>query len=262
MPANILRGAFGLLLRKAACHCSVSGSHSADCVYARLFEPTAIAAGPSGLRDWPRPFVFRARHLDGRTVEPGERFHFEMNVFEIRIPVNHQLQAAFSQLSEDGLGPTRGHADLERLQRQKISLDLKPSAPAVNAVAIEFLTPTELKGGEELISRPEFPVLLARVRDRLSTLRSLYGPGPLDIDFAGMTARASDISMGHCEIRQAQTTRRSSRTGRHHPLGGFIGAAEYRGSLAEFLPFLEAAQWTGVGRQTVWGKGELSVRAL
>ncbi len=53
--------------------------------------------------------------------------------------------------------------------------------------------------------------------------------------------------------------RRSGRTGKTHPIGGFIGSADYEGELAEFLPFLEAARWTGVGRQTVWGKGEISV---
>jgi len=44
-----------------------------------------------------------------------------------------------------------------------------------------------------------------------------------------------------------------------HSLGGFTGEAEYEGDLAEFLPWLRAARWVGVGRQTVWGKGELRV---
>ena len=51
-------------------------------------------------------------------------------------------------------------------------------------------------------------------------------------------------------------------TGQHHPLEGFTGEAEYSGSLDDFLPYLRAAQWTGVGRQTVWGKGELSVEVV
>jgi hypothetical protein len=34
---------------------------------------------------------------------------------------------------------------------------------------------------------------------------------------------------------------------------------EYAGELGEFLPWLRAARWTGVGRQTVWGKGDLRV---
>jgi CRISPR/Cas system endoribonuclease Cas6 (RAMP superfamily) len=46
-----------------------------------------------------------------------------------------------------------------------------------------------------------------------------------------------------------------------HSLGGFTGEAEYEGELAEFLPWLRAARWVGVGRQTVWGKGEVRVES-
>ena len=47
-----------------------------------------------------------------------------------------------------------------------------------------------------------------------------------------------------------------------HSIGGFVGEAEYEGDLAEFVPYLRVAKWTGVGRQTVWGKGEVEVRIL
>jgi hypothetical protein len=63
--------------------------------------------------------------------------------------------------------------------------------------------------------------------------------------------------MTRSELRQVEATRRSSRTGQLHGIGGFVGVAEYEGQLGEFIPYLEAAQWTGVGRQCVWGKGEL-----
>jgi len=59
-----------------------------------------------------------------------------------------------------------------------------------------------------------------------------------------------------------ELARRSSRTGRVHPIGGFVGEAEYEGELGEFVPYLKAGKWVGVGRQTVWGKGEISVQAL
>ena len=58
IPANVLRGGFGVMLRRIACHCGAVAVHSADCVYARFFEPEALAGGPSGLKDHPRPFVF------------------------------------------------------------------------------------------------------------------------------------------------------------------------------------------------------------
>jgi hypothetical protein len=39
-----------------------------------------------------------------------------------------------------------------------------------------------------------------------------------------------------------------------------VGEADYEGELGEFLPILRAAEYTGVGRQTVWGKGSIGVR--
>jgi hypothetical protein len=56
--ANRLRGAFGAILHKLGC--------------AAIFEPSS-EEGPSGLIDRPRPFVFRASHLDGGEVAADGR---------------------------------------------------------------------------------------------------------------------------------------------------------------------------------------------
>jgi hypothetical protein len=32
--------------------------------------------------------------------------------------------------------------------------------------------------------------------------------------------------------------------------------------MGEFMPYLRAAKWVGIGRQTVWGKGVIEVRVL
>jgi hypothetical protein len=65
--------------------------------------------------------------------------------------------------------------------------------------------------------------------------------------------------MESCELEHVERTRLSSRTGQTHGLGGFTGHAIYSGNLSEFWPWLDAAQWTGVGRQTVWGKGQIKI---
>lgn len=199
MPANVLRGGFGLMLRRIACTCL--GAHGTGCIYARLFEPAGIG-GPSGFRDQPRPFVFRARALDGRVIEAGEDFSFEMNVFERRFAVGPLLESTFSELATEGFGPARGRADLRSAEERSHSLDLNASDTHQNLVQVEFLTPTELKCGEELADHPVFSILFARMRDRLSTLRSLYGAGALDIDFRAMAERGRAIVMTLCDIRQ------------------------------------------------------------
>lgn len=127
-------------------------------------------------------------------------------------------------------------------------------------MTIEFVSPTELKHSGAIIGQPAFHTLWSRACDRVSALSTLYGEGPLDIDFLGLRGRAREIHLAHHQLQSVHKQRRSSRTGQVHPLGGFVGFAEYEGPLNSFLPHLQAAQWTGVGRQTVWGKGEIAIR--
>ena len=110
-----------------------------------------------------------------------------------------------------------------------------------------------------MAEQPEFAILFRRLRDRISTLRGLYGAGPLDIDFRAMGVRAEAVRLNRADLKWERVARKSGRTGQVHSLGGFTGEAEYEGDLAEFLPWLRAARWVGVGRQTVWGKGEVRV---
>jgi CRISPR-associated endoribonuclease Cas6 len=225
---NFLRGGFGKALREIDRQ-----------VYDQWFEPQ-LANGPSGLRDAPRPFVFRSREAN---VPAGGRFEFGFHLFDTRNPRLELLSRVFGSLAQ--VDSVEG--------RELLRLPLESTAPA-DRVRVCFLTPTELKGAD----RPDFAALFARIRDRVATLRALYGSGPLDIDFKAMGERAALVKMIRCELAHVDAERTSRRTGQTHSLGGFTGAAEYAGALGEFLPYLEIARWTGVGRQTVWGKGEIS----
>jgi len=259
--ANVLRGAFGMMLRETA----------SPAAYGRIFAPVAsgegVPSGPSGLADRPRPFVFRAAHLDGKTIPAGSSFHFDMHLFDVKHPASPAFEEAYARLAKTGLGPGRGRATLISVGKEHFAIPLDGPADIAARVRVTFLTPTELKSRDlqscdrEGAVRPEFSILFARLRDRISTLRALYGHGPLEIDFHGMGERAALVRLTSCDLKWHATERRSSRTGQTHPLGGFSGQVEYKaeydGGLAEFLPYLRVGQWTGVGRQTVWGKGEI-----
>ncbi len=222
--ANTVRGAFGSALKKM----------DAD-AYGQFFSPKrAGGAGPSGLADPPRPFVFRM-------LGPLE---IGLNLFLTREPAVE----LFTRVMEE-LGTLSSVAGTKLLR-----LPLSASQGRACRVRVHFLTPAEIKGAEQ----PEFGILLARIRDRVSTLRELYGDGPLAIDFKAFGERAGRVSMTRCELVPVAAGRISRATGQRHSLGGFTGVAEYEGDLAEFLPYLEIARWTGVGRQTVWGKGEIA----
>lgn len=288
-PGNILRGAFGTIFRDLVCDPKCESARTCErretCPYARVFEPTALEKGPSGLSDWPRPFVFRAGHLDGTTVHPGDSFHFDLNIFEMREPAIRYFILAFSEIAHEGLGQKRGRATLSAVYRldesgrplrqiyrpesdevadpgPPLSVSLDPASGDVRRLRVRFDSATELKAGKRLAERPYFRVLFSRARDRVSTLCMLYQDAPLDVDFKEMGQRAGEVVMTRCEIQWRDIARRSSRTGQVHPLGGFVGEAEYEGNLTEFLPILKAAEWTGVGRHTVWGKGAIDVQPL
>lgn len=266
LSANILRGALGVLSRKLACRPDCAGATTcperATCLYARVFEPSSPLALPSGLANIPRPFVFRARHLDGLRVGPGEQFRFGMNLFTPEPLVPPHLKRTFAALEEYGLGPARTRVRLLGMDSEHCSVDLATGDGKVASVRVEFLTPTELKTHGALATEPHFPALFARVRDRVSTLQTLYGSGADTRDFRGLGERAELVRMTACQVRTNSTTRHSTRTGQTHDLAGFTGTASYEGDLTEFLPWLYAAQATGVGRHCVWGQGEIRVLAI
>ena len=254
--ANLVRGALGECLHRMRPDAS------------RLFRPTAVR--PSGLRLAPLPFVLRTLPLDGQAIAPGEPFSFDLHVFESRSSVLDYFREAFEMIAAQGLGQGRGHARLAKVEMLDLEgkpaaagfrcvAPLDPEGPAISAVTLRFLTPTELKAQGHVVDQPEFRHVFARLRDRIATLSALYGRSPLALDFRALGAHASAVHLERSNLTWEYASRKSTRTGRTHPLGGFTGTVEYRGPLAEFLPWLRTAHWVGVGRQTVWGKGEVRV---
>ena len=244
---NIVRGAFGSIFRKIACapDCRDAAACEvhATCPYARVFEPAG--AGPSGLADWPRPFVFRAAHLDRSTMRIGASFHFDVHLFDVKSPCLPYFVAAFEALAKEGIGPHRGLAELRSVEQLNldgtvagqlfaeprlraplppIELELRAAeASPVRRINVAFLTPTELKGGRQLATRPDFPILFGRLRDRLSTLRALYGEGPLEVDFRAQGERAARVRLVRWDWRRDEAERTSTRTHQTHSIGGVLG---------------------------------------
>lgn len=212
---------------------------------------------PGGLSEPPRPFVLRAAHLDGKRFSPGASFTFSAHVFEVDGPVVASLKTACAGWADTGLGPRRGRVELLGTEDEVITIDLQ-SGPPASKCTLRFSTPTSLKGNPSRDDIP-FGVLLARLRDRISALCTVYGNGPLDLDFPALAARASHVCTVRRDLHYRSVARRSSRTGAVHGIGGVVGTAEYAGDLTEFLPWLRAAWWTGVGRHTVWGNGVVEV---
>jgi hypothetical protein len=200
----------------------------------------------------PRPFVLRAAQLDGRRFDPGETFSFDVNIFDPRAPLAETFVQAFSEWARTGLGPRRGRVELIGSEDHAVMIDVAGGVE-ISKCSLLFRTPTELKGNPSRDAMP-FGVLFARVRDRIGALCSLYGEGPLQIDFRALADRAGLVRTVHCDLQYNEVWRRSSRTGAVHGIGGVTGQVDYEGDLSEFSP-VPARRLVDRGRQT-YGLGE------
>ena len=236
--ANVFRGTLGALLH-----------HTSQYDYKRIFAPRAFS-GPSGMHDPPRPFVFRPV-----VHQTSHLFTLPMNLFDP--DAAEPIHCAFAAL--DGARLRLRARLVEMRTLPPVELDLGVSPAPVSQCRVEFLTATELKAGGIVLREPDFAILLARARDRVSALCSIYQQAVPEIDFAALGERAKAVATTRSDVYEVKAWRQSRQTGETHSLGGFAGVAEYAGDLAEFLPWLQAAQWTGVGRLTPWGNGSLQV---
>lgn len=293
---NVLRGALGTMLRRLCCHPACPGAPKcelrATCPYAVVFEPGAppAAAALSNYEAIPRPFVIRpplacvngVRRVDEKTrYEPGGALEFELVLVGSAVDFLPYFVLTFERLGEEGLGLNRARCRLERVEQlgageplaifdaasrilRRPSVDaaagpLPLASPAPHSVRIRFLTPTHLVFEEKAVREPEFHHIIRRLRDRLNALAVFYCGGPLELDFKGLGKRAEAVACVRRELQWEETERRSSRTGRRHPLAGFIGDCVFEGDLAEFLPLLEIGQFLHVGKHAAWGHGWLQV---
>ncbi len=268
---NLFRGALGNLLRKQACSPCCPGAalccSRSTCAYARLFEPHQ-SNGPSGFADPPRPFVLRADTLQQRDLRAGSEFTLDLHVFDLSIPALRHFVLALEELAVNGIGPSRGGVQLEQVRcipsgevASDSSMFLVPlgAAGEISSATLSFLTPMELKHDGQLLREPRFDIIFARARDRISTICTLYQGNTPAFDFSGMAQQARRVKLLRAELTGMSWKRTSSRTGLTNELRGFLGKASYEGPLTELIPVIQAAYWTGIGRQTVWGLGAVRV---
>jgi len=261
---NVFRGALGLALRKVCCQPECPGARSCPsretCSYARFFEPI-WENGPSGYRNAPRPFVLRISEQAG-PIRKGQDFSADLILFDTLAPPWAKLAEAFEVIGNEGLGPSRGRAKLKPLTPPDPLRFPITGADQHGRIWLRFFTPTELKGEGDIRSEPGFDILIHRLAERIWALGRLYQGWPPEWDYRELLDLSRTVRLVNWEWNRTETSRRSSRTGQTHPIGGFTGWAEYEGQVGAFLPLLEIGRWTGVGRQTVWGKGEICVESV
>jgi hypothetical protein len=222
LSANQIRGALGAKL------------YTQRELYSRWFDPQ-WSAGPSGYRQPPRPFVLRCRR-DELTL----------------ITFQHEARTVLSDALTESL-----QAEIGDRNEVRMPFD---GPPARGRLRIEFVTPTALKQSGEIVSEPYFDTLIERLAERVRALGCLYQRWPADLSLTDLVAEADWVDLKRHEWNaRTAVRRRSARSGHVHELRGYVGWAEYTGAIGRLLPLLRIGEYTGVGRNTVWGNGEIRI---
>ena len=206
---------------------------------------------PSGLATIPRPYVIRAEQLRDKLLAPEQPFFFYINCFQID-PDRALFVDAVHNIAQSGLGPDRVPCVLGSFTwRSREFLLRSPTLTESSILTIHFDTPLEFRS-----ALPEFSTLIARLRDRISSLQNFYCGTPLSIDFANFTTIARSVCLQSHNLTARESRRHSTRTGQWHPLNGVTGSARYEGPWRSYEDWLRLGEYTGVGRQTSFGKGQ------
>jgi len=286
---NLIRSALGVAMKRIHCGgysestCSNVDAcpQATDCHYARVFAPRAPQGWPSGYADLPRPFVIRAAHLDGRNFPALTGFHFDLLLLSPSRAVYRPLGCAIVDFAKGCFGPGDGLVEVSRIEslgldqepvgsfdgKNLAKFDLSLPEPAAcetdQCLEVEYVSPLDLRAQGQTVSEPIFSILFARLRERVILLSALYQGGAFGhakelIDLA-RRVEATAWDGGSLSV-----ARRSASQHRSHDIGGILGTATYRGPVNPFLPWLQAAQWTGIGKHAVWGNGQFrfKVRSL
>src|SRR5579884_498265 len=277
-----LRGALGYGLKGLLCpdvrllcpRCELRN----QCLYPKIFTlgPDNHPGKLSRNQDLPRPFLIRP-FLDGRREYTSHSpFVFDLFLFGFAVQHLDYVFIAFKNLEAQGIGIGRGQFRLERiesvgLQGQVLNVVhdgskyLKPltsefdvSIPdtGTSLLAMRFLTPVTIKAEGRILEKPRFHHLVKRLRDRISSLIQFYTALTIDWDFKEIGLFAERIEEVENSLRWINRFRRAGHSRETHDLGGAVGRLVVRGeALKNLFPLLWLGQYTGIGKNAVFGNG-------
>lgn len=146
--------------------------------------------------------------------------------------------------------------------KQKIHLTVHCTTP-VSLIRMEEKTAPELSYQDKCNCFPSLYQLVQSARYRLHHLKNIYINNNLDLissfedDFHTEAANAR-LESANLYFVRLQNTQKKEHINRQ-PLEGYIGEMCYSGRLQQYLPMLQFVSGLGVGKDTVWGLGQIKV---
>jgi hypothetical protein len=297
---SALRGALFSSLRKAGCsRLELNSCHPCTLVQHCPISFLLATVDEEGRRggDVPRPFVVRPPLQKKGIFEVGEPFNFGLTLFARSTNFLPYLIIALEGLEREGLGaryeirpgswglgairvreivaqnplsgqeqmlfgPGRRYVDVPEipLTQSQVLEFVGNNSGSINKLYFNFHTPTRLVAGGKPLEHPNFPVLVQRLIERVSSISNEYGGAELALDFDQLMEEARAVLPVEDRTRWEQVRSYSRRQRQDLSLAGFVGHASFVGRVANLLPLLIWGQVTHVGKDATKGNGWYSLK--
>ncbi|NLH40172.1 MAG: CRISPR system precrRNA processing endoribonuclease RAMP protein Cas6 [Elusimicrobia bacterium] len=284
LKGNIFRGAFGLNFKKLYCQSKeicIDRCMDSNCLYKRIFEPSLPAdIAPSGLKNIPRPFIFTHTYEEREIIYPGESFNIGINIFGWAVEHYNEFIKTIEEIGKEGIGPLRGKFLLRNVysmdgeNNKKIIYDKNGMIknpvsfgftnnfkPVSTQFKIIFNTPTKIIYDAKPIYNPDFYHIFSRLRDRISSISYFHNNTDLEENYRALEEDSMNVKTLTSRWNFVEVRRRSSRTKQLQDLSGIVGYGIYDFLTLDraemFYPWIKIGELVNVGKNSVWGMGEI-----
>ncbi len=289
LPGSVFRGGFGAALQRTCCTvksrdcggCMLNTS----CVYATVFETafSHVENSKYRLQDYPRPFIIEPPFPSPAVIDPGTSFTCRLTIMGHAIDFLPYFVFAFCELGKSGLGSSRGKYRLERVDGDieendlivfdgdsqqfvnhapiKSFSDFFSDRTPVSNMSITFEKPTRVKDKNRLTKDLSFQLFMKNLLRRLSILAFVCRGEPWELDYHDILKQASEVQRKSSHLYWYDWKRYSSRQKESMKLGGFLGTVDFKGDLANFLPFLRLGEYLHLGKACTFGLGKYRIMA-
>ncbi len=284
---NLLRGGFGLHLRKISCVARTlqcPGCLFAErCAYAVVFESRHNDSQEhyKSLDDIPRPYVFFDLP-DPETLSAARTFSIGVRLIGRAMNFLPQVLSALNNLAETGFQGGRFRcraAGISLIQPDgaETPLDAVPSSqlPVISTEAylknhppipggpltVSFITPVRMKKDGIFLQTPDFSSRASHLMRRTAQIGCFHGSGPVDWDFRALLDALGDVRIINHDTAWREWKRFSFRQKSEMQLGGLVGRAIYSPVPDFFHPLLILGQALHVGKAASFGFGKYTLHS-
>ena len=290
---NIFRSRLGYTLRDITClghenACAKQCQHPERCVYSQCFETPVPENAPflRGQPFAPHPFILEPPLTGKQHYAPGDTFACTLILIGSAINLLPWLAFTFNEIGKRRIGlrgqrgkcelniieslPARGTeppetiytSQTERLMGAGRLLrldDVLRGAPRVtDTLTLDFRTPTSLKVEGRWMRDVTFELLIRNLLRRIRFLSYFHCGEDLGVDAHALLKAARDVKHTS-HLQWVRKERRSFRTKRVVPMGGFVGKVRFAGELSPFLPLIFLGEYLHIGHHTAFGFGQYRI---